>query len=231
MQSPKKLPEVHFEEPEPVTLNVIEDVRTPQGRDLSSFSIPIITPVFLKSPGNVGYSITTEVGSRVATESRGKAPEIELPAEDVFSKAFGSGVSFLPEGPVIILAKKPKEKEFGYIEFLKRLLRELYRVRAGGLPTAYHIMLPADPDRLRSLRAGKSIFVIDWEAGKKPEEELEKQHLQATTEKVRELFSQSFGFLVFYGDEEFLSWVKEKVFRSVMYVSNSNNIRVSLVQK
>lgn len=227
----KKLPEVHFEEPNPVTLNVTEDVRTPQGRDLSSFSIPVITPVFLKSSGNVGYSITTEVELLTATKSGGKVPEIELPAEDVFSKAFGLGVSFLPEGPVIILAKKPKEKEFGYIEFLKRLLRELYRVRVGGLPTAYHVMLPGDPERLQSLRAGNSIFVIDWEVGKKPEEELGKQHLQAMTEKVRELFSQSFGFLVFYGDKEFLSWVKEKVFGLVTHVSNSNSIRVSLVQE
>jgi len=227
----KKLPEVHFEEPEPVTLNVTEDVRTPRGRDLSSFSIPVITPVFLKSSGNVGYSITTEVGSRVATESQGKVPEIELLTEDMFSEAFGSGVSFISEGPIIILARKPEEEKFGYIEFLKRLLRELYRIRAGGLPTAYHVMLPEDTGRLQSLRAGNSIFVIDWGAGKKPEEELKKQHLQVITEKVRELFSQSFGFLVFYGDNEFLNWVKENVFGLVTHVSNSNSIRVSLVQE
>ncbi|MGC9137215.1 hypothetical protein, partial [Caldivirga sp.] len=36
-----------------------------------------------------------------------------------------------PEKPVIILAHRSRE---GYIEFLKRFLREVYRVRVGGLP-------------------------------------------------------------------------------------------------
>ncbi|QDA31132.1 hypothetical protein FH039_05310 [Thermococcus indicus] len=227
----KKFPEVHFEEPEPVGFDVTEDVRTPPKKDLNSLSVPVVTPIFLKLSGDVSYSITTEIGLVVAAGSSGEIPEIELPVEDMFSKAFGSGVSFLPEGPVIILAKKPEEKKLGYIEFLKRVLREIYRVRVGGLPTAYHVMLPEDTDRLQSLRAGKSIFVLDWVGKKEPEEELKKQHLKIMTEKVRELFSQGFGFLVFYGNEEFLKWVKHKVFNSVLYISDSGNVKMSLVQK
>ncbi|NJE06480.1 hypothetical protein E3E36_10070 [Thermococcus sp. M36] len=227
----RKNMEVHFEKPSSVSFSVTDNVRTPSGRELNPLSFPVFSPIFLKPSGDIGFSVTTEVKLLIATKSPKGVPEIELPVEDMILRAFGTSAPFFKEGPVIILAKKPESKRFGYIEFLKRLLREVYRIRAGGLPVAYHVLLPGDPERLRSIKAGNSIFVLEWEGRTKPEEKL-KDYQLIIIEKVRELFSQGFGFLVFYGNDDFLEWVRTKIFVSRKATSNLNgNTKLSLVPR
>jgi hypothetical protein len=79
-----------------------------------------------------------------------------------------------------------------------RVLREIYRVRAGGLPEPKHVstledlrlLLPVD------VGAGKRVFVLDLFGELKVEE----KDLKRLRNRLRELFSQEFGFFVVYGD-------------------------------
>ncbi len=97
---------------------------------------------------------------------------------------------------------------FGYVEFLKRVLREIYRVRSGGLPEPKHVSMPEDLRLLLpvDVGAGRRVFVLDLSRSRaqrpKAEGRLEVKgrDLERLRDRLRELFSQEFGFFVIYGD-------------------------------
>jgi len=114
----------------------------------------------------------------------------------------------VPDRPLLIFAEHVKG--FGYIEFLKRVLREVYRVRVGGLPEPKHVSNVADLQPLIPVEvgAGGRLFVIDLvsgDLGKVLKEGDVKGSSQAPLrerirDRLRELFSQGYGFIVIYGD-------------------------------
>jgi hypothetical protein len=132
-----------------------------------------------------------------------EAPLKEL--EEVYSEPLLRLGGVISERPVVIVARPTG---FGYIEFLKRVLREIYRVRSGGLPEPKHVstledlrlLLPVD------VGAGKRLFVLDLSRsraqGPKAEDLLKEKSrdLDRLRDRLRELFSQEFGFFVIYGD-------------------------------
>jgi hypothetical protein len=87
---------------------------------------------------------------------------------------------------------------------LKRVLREIYRVRAGGLPEPKHVSTPEDLRLLLpvDVGAGKRLFVLDLSRGRAQESKAEDrlEVLDRLRDRLRELFSQEFGFFVIYGD-------------------------------
>ncbi len=97
--------------------------------------------------------------------------------------------------PVFIIAQRPSNDDLSYIEFLKRILREIYRVLKGGLPK------PTDVTRSigffkYNIRAESSIYVIDVDY---LIEHRLTENLEEVKERIRELYSQGLGFIVFYG--------------------------------
>jgi hypothetical protein len=116
----------------------------------------------------------------------------------------------ISERPVVIVARPTS---FGYVEFLKRVLREIYRVRSGGLPEPKHVSTPEDLRLLLpvDVGAGKRIFVLDLSRsraqGPKAEDHsgVKDRDLERLRDRLRELFSQEFGFFVIYGDVKKLS--------------------------
>ncbi len=97
---------------------------------------------------------------------------------------------------------------FGYVEFLKRVLREIYRVRSGGLPEPKHVPTPEDLRLLLpvDVGAGRRVFVLDLSRGRvqgsdtEGRLEVKGRDLERLRDRLREFFSQVFGFFVIYGD-------------------------------
>ncbi|MFA4702065.1 hypothetical protein [Pyrococcus kukulkanii] len=218
-------PKITFEDVDEIEALVVKDIVLPKYKaDFMSLLLPA-QPVFL-TPGEVQareFVISPHLPLVSVAHPEGKPPEI-IPEKDFFEEAFGTSFSFTSEGPVIIFAKKPENRKLSYIEFLKRVLRELYRIRVGGLPEAYHIMLPDKERRLKMVRAGGSITVIE---GTGKDNELKNNEVAILKEKLRELFSQEFGFLVFYGKEDFLNFVRTEILETELHLEEHKRMYIT----
>jgi hypothetical protein len=164
------------------------------------------TPSF-ERPRETSLDVDASVPSLAAASPQPgppDAPEAEAPLEElegIYSEPLLGLGGITSERPVVIVARPAG---FGYIELLKRVLREVYRVRAGGLPEPRHVSTPEDLRLLLPVEvgAGKRLFVLDLSRGRpqgsETEDRLEiKDRLK---DRLRELFSQEFGFFVIYGD-------------------------------
>jgi len=158
------------------------------------------TPSF-ERPRETSLDVDASVPSLAAASPQPGPPdtsEAEAPLEElegIYSEPLlGLGL-IISERPVVIVARPAG---FGYIELLKRVLREIYRVRSGGLPEPRHVSTPEDLRLLLPVEvgAGKRLFVLDLSGGLK----VERRDLERLRDRLRELFSQEFGFFVIYGD-------------------------------
>jgi len=128
----------------------------------------------------------------------------------------------LGERPVVVFAYAPCHTDekgdeacddsLDYIELLKRVLRERYRAVMGGLPTPYHVDLDFIRNRLNiylpsDVRAGSSIYVIDLR-GARLDDLSDRRVVDFLRQRVRELYSQGYGFLVVYGSPRALLALK-----------------------
>ncbi|MDF2956528.1 MAG: hypothetical protein OD814_000150 [Candidatus Alkanophagales archaeon MCA70_species_1] len=125
--------------------------------------------------------------------------EEELEFIDPIQNVLGLSSRLSIDRPALILAKKPKSEKYEYIEFLKRILREIYRVHGRGLPRPAHTTSDFDEVK-QDIRADKHIWVLDID-----KVEVKTRYLE---DRLRELYSQNFGFLILYGSEEKLNKVK-----------------------
>jgi hypothetical protein len=197
---------------------IVSFQESPQMRLGLSFEPPRIAPLQLKlaeispsfeRPREVSVSVDFSVPSLAAASSQlgpPGAPETEAPLEEleeVYSEPLLRLGVVISERPVVIVARPT---DFSYVEFLKRVLREIYRVRAGGLPEPKHVSTPEDLRLLLpvDVGAGKRLFVLDLSRSRVQESEaedlLEDRDLERLRDRLRELFSQVFGFFVIYGD-------------------------------
>jgi len=180
---------VTFAQPERASLGSVSDEVRGLGVTPASSTKSATTPAAAPSPHEL---------------SEGEIEEVE---KAVYSALFGLG-RLVPDRPLLIVAEHVKG--FGYIEFLKRALREVYRVRVGGLPEPKHVSNVADllPLIPVEVGAGGRLFVIDLvsgDLGKVLKEGDVKGSSQTPLrerirDRLRELFSQGYGFIVIYGD-------------------------------
>jgi len=211
---------VSFSRPSAVSLQLDSNYHVPQRTtyELKPVSVTFAQPG-QASLGSVsdevrGLDVTLTSAAKSATTpaaapsphelSEGEIEEIE---KAVDSALFGLG-RLVPDRPLLIFAEHVKG--FGYIEFLKRVLREVYRVRVGGLPEPKHVSNVADLQPLIPVEvgAGGRLFVIDLvsgDLGKALKEGDVKGSSQTPLrerirDRLRELFSQGYGFIVIYGN-------------------------------
>jgi len=167
-----------------------------------------------------GLGVTPASAAKSAAEPTAPSPyelsEGEIgEVESAVDKAlFGLG-RLVPDRPLLIVARHAKG--FDYIEFLKRALREVYRVRVGGLPEPKHVSSVTDLLLLIPVEvgAGGRLFVIDLVSGdlgrllreeassgevKGPSQATLRRIRESVRDRLRELFSQGYGFIVIYGD-------------------------------
>jgi hypothetical protein len=189
----------------PITISFKE---VPQIRLNLSFEPPPISPLQLRTAGiapsferprEVSVSVDFSIPSLAAASPQPSPPDApEAPLEELeeaYSEPLLRLGVVISERPVVIVARPTS---FGYVELLKRVLREIYRVRSGGLPEPKHVSMPEDLRLLLpvDVGAGRRVFVLDLSG----ELKVEKRDAERLRDRLRELFSQDFGFFVIYGD-------------------------------
>jgi len=219
---------VSFSRPNALSLQLDGSYRVPQRTtyELKPVSVTFAQPG-QASLGSVsdevrGLGVTPASAAKSAAESTAPSPyelsegEIEEVEKAVDRALFGFGLGRLvPDRPLLIIARHAKG--FDYIEFLKRALREVYRVRVGGLPEPKHVSSEIDLQLLIPVEvgAGGRLFVIDLVSGdlgrllreeasrgevKGPSQATLRRIRESVRDRLRELFSQGYGFIVIYGD-------------------------------
>ncbi|MFP3320188.1 MAG: hypothetical protein RXO24_06470 [Acidilobus sp.] len=218
---------VSFSRPSAVSLRLDGSYHVPQRTtyELKPVSVTFAQPE-QASLGNVsdevrGLGVTLTSSTKSATApaaapspyemSEGEIEEVEKAVDRAL---FGLG-RLVPDRPLLIIARHAKG--FDYIEFLKRALREVYRVRVGGLPEPKHVSSVTDLLLLIPVEvgAGGRLFVIDLVSGdlgrllkeeassgevKGPSQATLRRIRESVRDRLRELFSQGYGFIVIYGD-------------------------------
>jgi len=218
---------VSFNKPGTVSLQLSDSYYIPQG---VTYNLREVSVTFAQSKqvslGSINYELPkllnlrrdttafTAASSEYTYElSEGEVIEVEEVIDRVL---FGLG-RVVPDRALVIVARRIGG--FGYIEFLKRVLREVYRVSIGGLPNPKHVSNIVDLKLLIPIEvgAGGRLFVIDLASGNLGEslgDKAEEYTLRRVKDRLRELFSQGFGFVVIYGDDDHVSefikgmWVK-----------------------
>jgi len=217
---------VSFSRPSAVSLQLDSNYHVPQRTtyELKPVSVTFAQPE-QASLGSVsdevrGLGVTPASAAKSAAESAAPSPyelsegEIGEVESTVDRALFGLG-RLVPDRPLLIVARHAKG--FDYIEFLKRALREVYRVRVGGLPEPKHVSSVIDLQLLIPVEvgAGGRLFVIDLVSGdlgrllkeeassgevKGPSQATLRRIRESVRDRLRELFSQGYGFIVIYGD-------------------------------
>jgi hypothetical protein len=210
---------VSFGRPSDMRLQLKSDYFTPKllRSNLESISVIFkepeqtnISKINKEMPISLPAIKTTSVISTsvISTTSEASAEvNVEEINEVIDKTLFGLG-NIMIERPIIISAKRRCGDNgcFDYIMLLKRVLREVYRVRASGLPSPKHIgdltdfqlLLPLD------VSGGSKILVIDLTRRLGDELLTNKSLYLRFSDRLRELFSQSYGFVVIYGDKKLI---------------------------
>jgi hypothetical protein len=212
----REVPSIEFKKSkEVISITADTDLAPPPGdgslTDLVRYIPGLIMFPFRKAPEvgdslRLDFSVTArKIG--VIEKLRGVPEPEEVPTIldmvfDIDEETRKSLIHTLYDRPRLIIACKPPSADLSYIELIKRLLREIYRVCVGGLPKPRHISKGLSEVDL-DIKADRSVYVlisdsIQAEIGK-------------LGDRLKELFSQRYGFLVLYGmDEKFSVELREE---------------------
>jgi len=203
----RKIPSVEFGKPKeliPITpeADLVPPSTSGSFKDLSRF-IPGLCLISFRNVPEVNMSLELDssfTARKVSVIDKIKvAPEPEEAASildmlfDIDEETRKGLIHILYDRPRVIVACKPPSAELSYIELLKRLLREIYRVCAEGLPRPRHISKDLTEVEL-DISADRSVYVLADDSPQASESRIR--------DRLRELFSQRYGFLVLYGMEE-----------------------------
>ena len=138
-------------------------------------------------------------------------PEISVdPLEALFGT---SRLRVYSERPFLVLARKPIDQRYDYIELLKRILREIYRISWRAPLYAQHVARRLTEYQLAMMRAGTAIYVIDLDQLGSGDAEAERitassRVAMSLEDRAREAYAQGFGFLVLYASQYMLQSIQ-----------------------
>jgi len=127
----------------------------------------------------------------------------------------------------IVLEKRPNDS---YVKALAIICREIYRIFKGGKPEPKYISEGLKDEIERYLRAGGMIFIVDdsksrllpsFSSTRLADEFWEKVNLDLLLDRLHELFSQDYGFIIFHVSrwgKEFTKILNEKTHAKVVRI-------------
>ncbi|MCD6513296.1 MAG: hypothetical protein J7L07_00055 [Candidatus Odinarchaeota archaeon] len=225
-----KLPELEFKSSEEI-VRIEMDTSLPKIEKISS---EILKFVFMPKVGFLCISdidnkrLVAECHAKTVGEIGELKPEgdYEETLFDPLEKIFGtSGFKQTLERPVVLLAEKPEDDRFDYLEYLKRVLREIYRTRSKGIPSPTHLSTEFDEVKLE-VKAGRSIYAINVDELK----DIKNNELKYLEDRLKELYSQNFGFLVLYGSKQKLDEIR-KLWNLKVFIDKEKYVFFSRIPK
>jgi len=130
---------------------------------------------------------------------------------DIFSR--GLAELTVTNRPVCIIL--PKSHDESYVDAVALMCREFYRIKRGGKPSPRILSTGSKEEVEKSLEAGDRIFIID---DSKCElinldkvERIENINWDHLYDRLRELFSQDYGFVIFHLDEKWINTFRSKL--------------------
>lgn len=166
-----------------------------------------VKPLDMRTTRVVGGQQREEAGKPV--ESPEEPPRVEEifipPLLERMRLAISSGVL---DRPVCIVL--PRREGDSFIHSTAIVCREIYRIIKGGKPEPRWISTGLRDEIEGYLRAGDRIFIVDDTHIKFPDSSrvrsasdfLDKVSMEMLLDRLRELFSQGFGFIVFHIDDK-----------------------------
>jgi hypothetical protein len=169
------------------------------------------------------------IESAQEVEPRGGIPEEKLVMPH-FLEELSSAAR--PIGRPLCIVVPRRETDPG-IYFVAAICREIYRVVKGGRPEPRWISEGLKDEIERYLKAEGMVFVLDDSkckllqdlSGVRSVEDLEKVRLDLLYDRLRELFSQDFGFVVFHINDKLAERFAEKLEKEV-----GANVRIITVR-
>ena len=131
---------------------------------------------------------------------------------DILEALFGTSMlKVASDRPRLVVAVKPLDPVYEYLELLKRILVEVYRVAARMPLAPQHVARRLTEYQLATMRGGGAVYAIDVDAVAEAEPgSTGLSRLTRTLEdRARETYAQGFGFLVLYTSQSLLARVKE----------------------
>jgi hypothetical protein len=181
---------------------------------------------------------------RAVIEEEGpRPPEIESPHKPPEEKVFippilkelSSIVKSVIDRPICVIL--PKREGESFVGSIATICREIYRIVKGGKPTPRYISEGLKDEIERHLRAGDMIFIVDDSKCKLlsdifgrvryAADLLDKVNIELVLDRLREFFSQDFGFVIFHISERwanaFSRLLREK---AGVYVKERNIVEI-----
>ncbi len=167
-----------------------------------------------------------------ARRLREEPPETGLdPVEALFGSSLLRRAS---DRPVVVLARRPRGSRYEYLELLKRVIREVFRVSSRSPPFVQHVARRLTEYQLAMMRGGAAIYVIDADSVAEAEAggAALARLVSALEDRLREMYAQGFGFMVVYAGAEAMSRILEiwrpSIAAGTVYMRLPPAVRVSL---
>jgi hypothetical protein len=218
----------------PLKKVAIEPMKMPVFKP-SEIPVKSVSQIAPKPPKLIEKEFLIEMVKKAAKSVTEELPEIS--EEEVYVPPFLEKLSLAAESmsmdkPVCIVLSKSASDSF--IHSVALVCREIYRFVKGGKPEPRWISKGLRDEIERDLRAEGMVFVVDDskceflpDFGKIHccRELLKKVDIDVVLDRLREFFSQGFGFVIFYVNEkwsgQFAKMLEEKVgaFVNIIYIS------------
>ncbi len=113
--------------------------------------------------------------------------------------------------PLLVLARRPRDARFEYIELLKRVVRETYRVSARHPPAIMHVGRRLTEYQLAMMRGGPGIYVVDVDSVAESEAggTALTRLIAGLEDRLREVYAQPPGVVVLYGSGAVLQRLRQ----------------------